>query len=417
MVSKLQGRVEAIASVSRDDWKVVAGRLVIVALLVFAVVARVQQVSFSLDEFGSESTVPGRAYIPRFTQIAASEGRPYRDFPVEYPPVSLAAIELVAGTNDNATGANLVWLMVLCDIVTAAALAFGWGRRAAVFYLVLTVPLLGFLYTTIDLLSAALAVGAVALAVRGRQRLGGVAFAAAVLAKLWPLALAPVFVLQRKRRALTWAAATLTLGMFVWVWWGGPSGLLQVATQRRTPGWEYESAVGSVLWALGRGFVSINDSSRLGFAPGWAKALLFGAALAGMAAVWFRASRREPLELGLPTVAAVAILMLSAPLISHPYVIWLAPWAAIAWTERTGYVRWLLGGLMLASGLLVVSYNSVLPDVAMWSVKAILLVRNALLAAVPAVYLLERRTAPPAADPSVETGVETRLKISPSVSS
>jgi len=212
MVSKLQGRVEAIASVSRDDWKAVAGRLVIVALLVFAVVARVQQVSFSLDEFGSESTVPGRAYIPRFTQIAASEGRPYRDFPVEYPPVSLAAIELVAGTNDNATGANLVWLMVLCDIVTAAALAFGWGRRAAVFYLVLTVPLLGFLYTTIDLLSAALAVGAVALAVRGRQRLGGVAFAAAVLAKLWPLALAPVFVLQRKRRALTWAAATLTLG-------------------------------------------------------------------------------------------------------------------------------------------------------------------------------------------------------------
>lgn len=417
MVSKLQGRVEAIANVSREDWRAVAGRLVLVALLVFAVVARVQQVSFSLDEFGSESSVPGRAYIPRFTQIAAAEGRPYRDFPVEYPPVSLAAIELVAGTNDNATGANLVWLMVLCDIVTAAALAFGWGRRAAVFYLVLTVPLLGFLYTTIDLLSAALAVGAVALALRGRQRLGGVAFAAAVLAKLWPLAVAPVFVLQRKRRALAWGAATLTLGTFVWVWWGGPSGPLQVATQRHTPGWEYESAVGSVLWALGRGFVSINDSSRLGFAPGWSKALLFGAALAGMAAVWYRAFRREPRELGLPTVAAVAILMLSAPLISHPYVIWLAPWAAIAWTERTGYVRWLLGGLMLASGLLVVSYNSVLPDVAMWSVKTILLVRNALLAAVPAFYLLERRTAPPAADPSVETGVEARLKISPSVSS
>lgn len=417
MVSKLQGRVEAIANVSREDWRVVARRLVLVALLVFAVVARVQQVSFSLNEFGSESSVPGRAYIPRFTQIAATEGRPYRDFPVEYPPVSLAAIQLVAGTNDNATGAHLVWLMVLCDIVTAAALAFGWGRRASVFYLVLTVPLLGFLYTTIDLLSAALAVGAVALAVRGRERLGGVAFAAAVLAKLWPLALAPLFVLQRRRRALAWAVAALTLGTFVWVWWGGPSGLLQVATQRDTPGWEYESAVGSVLWALGRGFVSINDSSRLGFAPGWAKALLFGAALAGMAAVWYRASRREPPELGLPTVAAVAILMLSAPLISHPYVIWLAPWAAIAWTERTGYVRWLLGGLMLASGLLVVSYNSALPDVAMWSVKGILLVRNALLAAVPAVYLLERRMAPPAADPSVETGVETRLKISPSVSS
>jgi hypothetical protein len=202
----------------------------------------------------------------------------------------------------------------------------------------------------------------------------------------------------------------------VWVWWGGPSGPLQVATQRHTPGWEYESLVGSILWALGRGFVSINDSSRLGVAPWWAKGLLLGAAVAGIAAVWYRASRREPRELGLPALAALAILMLSAPLLSHPYVIWLAPWAAIAWTERTGYVRWLLAALMLVSGLLVVSYSSALPDVAMWSVKAILLLRNALLATVPAVYLLERGVVAPTG-PAIGTGVETRLKISPSASS
>jgi hypothetical protein len=189
-----------------------------------------------------------------------------------------------------------------------------------------------------------------------------------------------------------------------------------VATQRHTPGWEYESLVGSVLWAFGRGFVSINDSSRLGVAPWWAKALLLGVGAVGIAAVWYRASRREPRELGLPAVAALSILMLSAPLLSHPYVIWLAPWAAIAWTERTGYVRWLLGALMLVSGLLVVAYGSALPDVALWSVKAILLLRNALLAAVPAVYLLERRVVPPAGL-AVATGVETRLKISPSASS
>jgi hypothetical protein len=192
--------------------------------------------------------------------------------------------------------------------------------------------------------------------------------------------------------------------------------VLQVATQRHTPGWEYESLVGSVLWAFGRGFVSINDSARLGFAPGWAKALLLGLAVAGIAAVWYRASRREPRELGLPAVAALSILLLSAPLLSYPFVIWLTPWAAIAWMERTGYVRWLLAALMLVSGLLVVSYSSVLAQDALWSVKAILLLRNALLAAVPAVYLLEGRIAPPAADPDVGTSVETRLKISPSSS-
>ena len=150
-------------------------------------------------------------------------------------------------------------------------------------------------------------------------------------------------------------------------------------------------------------------------APGWAKALLVGVAIVGIAAVWYRASRREPREIGLPSMAAVSILMLSAPLLSPPYMLWLAPWAAIAWTERTGYVRWLLVALLLVSGLLFVSYSSALPDVALWSVKALLLLRNALLAAVPAVYLLERgigRT-----EGSTAQTVETRLKISPSGSS
>jgi hypothetical protein len=77
-------------------------------------------------------------------------------------------------------------------------------------------------------------------------------------------------------------------------------------------------------------------------------------------------------------------------------MIWIVPWAAIAWTERTGYVRWLLAALMLVSGLLVVSYSSSLADVALWSVKVTLLLRNALLVAVPAAYLLERRSVRPA---------------------
>jgi len=91
--------------------------------------------------------------------------------------VSLAAIEVAAGPNGNETGAHMVWLILVCDLATVAALSYGWGPRTAVAYLFLTAPLLGFLYTTIDLIAVALAVGAVALVVRGRDRLGGVAFA------------------------------------------------------------------------------------------------------------------------------------------------------------------------------------------------------------------------------------------------
>ena len=417
MVSKLQGREAAGTSVSREDWRSVARRFALLALLVVGITAHAQQFFLNLRQFQSGPPVLSTTYVARFTEIAAAEGRPYRDFPVEYPPVSLAAIEVTAGTNGNETGAHLVWLTFLCDLVIVAALASGWGPRTAVAYLFLSAPLLGFLYTTIDLISVALAVGAVALMVRGRDRLGGVAFAAAILTKVWPLVLVPAMVLQRKRRALVWSGATLTLSTFVWVWWGGASGLVQVATQRQTPGWEYESVVGSVLWALGRNFVVISNSSRLGFAPGWAKILLLGVAVAGIAAVWFRASRREPRELGLPAAAAVAILMATAPLLSPPYMIWLAPWAAIAWTERTGYVRWLLAALMLVGGLMLLASSAFAED-ALWSVKALVLLRNLLLAAVPVVYLLERTSAPPASSTaSAPADVGTRLKIRPSASS
>jgi glycosyl transferase family 87 len=417
MVFKLLDREAAVASIPEEEWRSVARRFALLALLVVGITAHAVQFYLSLRQFESGPPVASTTYVARFTEIASTEGRPYRDFPVEYPPVSLAAIEVAAGPNGNETGAHMVWLILICDLATVAALSYGWGSRTAVAYLFLTAPLLGFLYTTIDLIAVALAVGAVALVVRGRDRLGGVALAAAVLAKVWPLVLVPMMVLERKRRALVWSSVSLTLGTVVWVWWGGASGLVQVATQRQTPGWEYESLVGSVFWALGRNFVIINDSTRVGVAPGWAKALLLVAALAGIAAVWYRASRRTPRELGFPAVAAISTLMLSAPLLSPPYMIWLAPWAAIAWMERSGYVRWLLAALMLVSGLMFLAFSSEsLYYHAVWSVKAILLLRNALLAAVPAVYLLERRISP-STGPVGPTASETRLKIRPSASS
>src|SRR6476620_9401314 len=104
MVSKLQDREAIVASVSREDWRAVARRLALLALLVVGITAHVAQFFLSLRQFESGPPVASTTYVARFTEIATTEGRPYRDFPVEYPPVSLAAIEAAAGPNGNETG-------------------------------------------------------------------------------------------------------------------------------------------------------------------------------------------------------------------------------------------------------------------------------------------------------------------------
>lgn len=371
--------------------------LIFIALVAFALAARVGVAAVQLRNLESGPEVSRLTYLPRFTEIAEAHGRPYRDFDVEYPPVSLAAIELVGTPEPNGTGVRLLWLSLVLDGITLAALACGWGRSAAVAYLVLTVPLLGFMYGTIDLLSAALAAVSLSLAVKGHDRSGGMTMAAAVLAKVWPLVLLPGLIVGRRSRGLWWAGITVGAGIIAWIYWGGVSGLVQVATQRGTPGWEYESTVGSLLWAFSsRPLRNVYDSTRIGTAPGWAKAVLLAAAVAGVVAVWRVASRRASGELGLPAMAAVCILLLTAPILSHPYVIWLAPFAAIAVAERGA--RWALfpAALMLVSGLLVVMYSTWSPDAALWPVKAVLLLRNGLLLAVPVSWFLEGESLKPA---------------------
>lgn len=203
-------------------------------VVIFAVVVRVVVVTSLLVQI-SGGRVP-EGYVGRFSAIATAEGRPYRDHPVEYPPVSLAAIELVGDPDPQAAGVRLLWLNAGLDAIVAIALLWGWGRRAATTYLGVSVPVLWGLYQTLDILPVALASVAIALAWRHRERSGGVVLAAAVLAKLWPAALLPGLLVWARRRALTWCVAALSIGTVLWVAWAGSGALGQVATQRQTPG-------------------------------------------------------------------------------------------------------------------------------------------------------------------------------------
>lgn len=279
----------------------------------------------------ADSLAPGDADVARANRIATSPAIPYRNFPVEYMPLQ-TLFDRTLATGDVAEAAvRIAMVAFVADMGAAAAMAWGWGRRQAATYLLLGLPLMSFLYLRFDLVAVALAAWSLALLARRREELGGAALGLAVMAKLWPLALVPIFVFRKARRGLlVGVGVCLVIG----AWWyltGGPKAPFQVLSFRDARGWHVESVVGSVLWAFGRGVAYREaDAIRIGHAALAAKAALFVGLLACEALIWRRASRdaREPA--GGAALAAVATLAIFSPLFSLQMAAWLLPFAALA---------------------------------------------------------------------------------------
>ncbi|HZB22398.1 MAG TPA: glycosyltransferase 87 family protein, partial [Gaiellaceae bacterium] len=152
---------------------------------------------------------------------------PYRDFGPEYPPLSLAVFVLPAaivgaGAAEAEFGDTFELTMLACGIalvLVSAATLVSLGasplRLCVALGLVGATPLLlgSVILTRFDLWPALLTGAALLGFVRGRGRVGSGLLGAAVAAKLYPLALAPValaFVWRRKgRREAVWCAAVI----------------------------------------------------------------------------------------------------------------------------------------------------------------------------------------------------------------
>ena len=215
------------------------------------------------------------ADIGRAFRIATSPAVPYRNFPVEFMPIQTAVDRVLAGGTIGSAVARIAILAFVADLAAAAAMAWGWGRRVAATYLLVGLPLLGFIYLRFDLVSVALAAWSLALLRKDREEVGGAALGLAVMSKLWPVALIPIFWFRRARRGLlVGALVCLVLG----AWWyltGGVKGPFQVLSLRDTRGWHVESIVGSLLWIVHRGDAYREaDALRIGDVATWAKALL-----------------------------------------------------------------------------------------------------------------------------------------------
>jgi hypothetical protein len=353
------------------------GRLV--ALTIVFACAHVILLIFSLVALHTKTLVPERslhvmaADYGRYHEIADHPGIPYRDFQVEYPPVTLGAIELLNGSTFGQTGKQIAVFSLFLAFGVAAMLLLGWGATECAAYLGLTVPLALFVYFRLDLLSVFLAVAAFALLQRNRQGWAGTTLAFAVFAKVWPVVLVPVFIIQRKWKALGWFVGISAAVFAVWVLVGGTDAPVQVATFRHAHGWQVESLVGAIVWITGAHTHFQAGAIRVGSVPGWAEALLLLAGVAVVALAWIlRSRRREGADLdGTAMVAAVGAVLLISPILSPQYVVWLMPWAALATRDR------LLVGTTLAVSVVTMLMWFLPAGEAV--IKGELLLRNAIL--------------------------------------
>jgi hypothetical protein len=323
----------------------------------------------------------------RYDEISNGQGTPYRDFEVEYPPVTLALVEATHGFDQASTLEKLIVSEVILDLATVGVLAWAWDRRTALAYLVLSAPMIlfPFLYVRIDLLSVFLATLGLGLVRRGLQRSGGTAMAVSIYAKVWPAVLLPVLLIERRTKATVAWVISLVVGGAAWVFWAGTSGPQQVLSFRGSKGWQIESMVGIWYhWSNPLASRVEGGAWRTAAAiPSYGRPLL--TALSGITVLlaWWLAWRRrrdgddDSVVYGLAPLVCVLGLLIFAPILSPQYILWLLPSAAIVAARR----NWVMAGLTVAvTALTTIVFATILTQVEgqFWSMVP-LVTRNGLL--------------------------------------
>jgi Glycosyltransferase family 87 len=310
---------------------------------------RLALVVFFLDR----QSTPIDGDINRYFDIT-KDGVPYRDQAVEYPPVTVGVLVLIHlfARDRHAFGIGVVLTMALIEALVCVLMWRSFGNHVGLTFLIFDAPLYYLLLTRVDIVSVALAAAFVALLL-GRGQLGaGVAWVAAVGAKLWPLPLG-VYLLtappsgRERRRALVGAAAGAAFVAGAWLAIGGIDGVRQVITFRGSQGWHIESIVGNVVRIAGGGRTTLEEGAyRIGQVPPGLGVVLLLVGTAAATAVCFWAGRQG--RPGVGWVTAVMCLLVTATLASPQFLIWAIPGAALAVRESR---LWLVGAFAFTVGL------------------------------------------------------------------
>lgn len=304
----------------------------------------------------SDATINDLYVYGVYADLLADGWRPYADFGFEYPPLALAPIALAGGEHGELA---LAVAMLGCLLVAQWCCRRLAGPVAA--WIVAVSPLLmgAMVRTHYDALAAAVAIAAVLALARDRPRLGLALLGAGAMVKAWPLVLVPVAVAWLAGRGQARAAAQgvvacaavcgIVLAPFALAD-GGTAGLRDAVRFHLDRPVQIESTPASVLFAIGESHVTGHPvrpdpykSNGLAGGPADAVQALFAALLvAALAGATVLAGRgRDAAWLVRCCLLAVLAFVALGKVLSPQYMVWLVPFAAVAWAQ----------GARLAAGL------------------------------------------------------------------
>ncbi len=327
------------------------------------------------------------AYRMRVAAIVEG-GLPYVDVPFEHLPVMLAPMGVAwyLGGASSQSAYIVVFAASMTLTLAATAMIVGAvgdhlgvssaGRR----WVVLVAPLLPLVVFRNDPVAVLLAVVAMWVVATGRRGWWVWAVAGA-FAKVWPAGLAPVTWRNKKVASLGVAA----------------SGLLALAltrvegftVARQAAGLHAETLVGGLVGlarTLGGGpaEVTVTTAAYLSV-PTWTVVVNALAGVAVVAAGLWAVMRASGLRAALiATGTVVAGVMLTSPLLSLQYVLWLTPFIVLAETRRSHLWGFVLGVVTL--GLAFGWADTILDDPLFYATVTL---RNALVVSVAALLALE----------------------------
>ncbi len=301
----------------------------------------------------------------RFHEIATEPGRPWVDHDVEYPPGTVFIAEMLTLGSDDVVDTNrrLVFASLVVDLALAGLLAIRVGHRQAVTYLALGTLMIPMGLLRLDLWAAFAATVAMIelVGVRGRSSAPSgvgddprpgtrqtIVFAVSVtigwLIKVFPALLIPVAIGIRSLRAALASMAASLVAVGAWVAFGGIDAIDQVISLRGATGWHLESIPGSIValvsddpprleanaYRIGTLDTRLVLAGRIGF-------LAILLALAWLAGRCIPARRGQAAVLMM--LGSLAALLVTAPLLSPQFLLWLAPFAALVVDDRSDLRR------------------------------------------------------------------------------